>query len=738
MCNHIYSTKAARLPFGTGPGCPYPEFFSRAREAAADLPAAGSVFALPVDDSGACIFHSKEVAWKRGNDFVGKFLQLVQLLTADKTAKGYNFADFVFVGGGGQPAVGAEKTSLHITNTTFPKQAFFIGSQFLAPVTFEGVHFAGGADFCEATFATDLMCNKSQFCGLNFAAVKLRKRAFFTAVEFTSYVLFDGTQCTGTEPNAVVKFEDTRFAGITDFTDTVFTLGEQSSVNFLRTRFEDVVDFTNTQFHCQVVFSDVCFADRTEFIDTSFGLVKSSARHRGNAVEFNRIEVTAAAVLSFRSSDPQKKMFEHDVAMSFKEDPAGLLRFENVNFSKIGTASRERLNRLALSGRVEVGAGCIKYRFQSKVRAISVSDGNASLIIELCQTFTNYFTVSNGLNLGFEIVERTRSQVSFFYFTDEDLSEETFLSRLAQTEQSLWNLLAIRSDQHFLASAAMASPAPLAVKRNALVDAVDGISALLGTFFRVGVRIACGSWKEADTKSLLGAIRFNDEGAELRAHSLHKVIVDNYTGRTLLDINLRQNQLLPPMDVEILEMSTNSVVPILFLGANSMSSPLDLEREFSKIKTCIKLSKESNNLDLRHEWAVTVDSLRQALLDESPQIVHFSGHGAVEGIVLRNELGAPKVVSADALSSLFKLFKDTVRCVVLNSCYSEHQARAIRLHIQHVIGMSSAIADSAALAFTTGFYQALGSGRDIPFSFDLGITAIQMEGCPGENVPILL
>jgi hypothetical protein len=135
---------------------------------------------------------------------------------------------------------------------------------------------------------------------------------------------------------------------------------------------------------------------------------------------------------------------------------------------------------------------------------------------------------------------------------------------------------------------------------------------------------------------------------------------------------------------------------------------------------------------------VTVDSLMQAMLDESPTIVHFSGHGTESGIILEDESGEPKVVPADALSSLFRLFRDTVQCVVLNSCYSESQARAIRQHIKHVIGMRAGILDSTAIAFSTGFYKALGAGRDVPFAFDMGGVSIKMESASGEDIPILI
>lgn len=242
------------------------------------------------------------------------------------------------------------------------------------------------------------------------------------------------------------------------------------------------------------------------------------------------------------STDPQNKMFNHDVQISFKGDPTGIIRFENVNFNRITAGSQVQLIQLAKAGRVEIGSGCIKYRFQTEIRTISVSQRNAPLIIEICQTFTNYFTVSNGLNLGFEIVERDKTKISFFYFTDEDISEAAFGERLANTEQSLWNLLSISSDDQLLAPGDSTGASLTTDKASAVINAVDGISAMLGTFFRVGTRIAFGAWKEADTKALLGAIRFNDEGAENHAVSLHRVLVEKYTDRTLFGLNRQQNR----------------------------------------------------------------------------------------------------------------------------------------------------------------------------------------------------
>ncbi len=46
--------------------------------------------------------------------------------------------------------------------------------------------------------------------------------------------------------------------------------------------------------------------------------------------------------------------------------------------------------------------------------------------------------------------------------------------------------------------------------------------------------------------------------------------------------------------------------------------------------------------------------------------------------------GLGVAVPADALSSLFSLLKDDIRCVVLNACYSADQAEAIAQEIDCV------------------------------------------------------
>ncbi len=388
-------------------------------------------------------------------------------------------------------------------------------------------------------------------------------------------------------------------------------------------------------------------------------------------------------------------------------------------------------------GKVEIGSGCLKYRFQTKIRTLLIDENNQSLILELAQTFTNYFAVKNGFNLGFEIIERDNSKIRFFYFTDENISEDEFFDRLEKTEQYLWDLTSTGFDEQFVLL--YGKDETNLSKENAVINAVDGISALTNIFFRVGIRIAFGKWFQKDTKALLSAVDFNNQ-TWINAPNLHQILSDKYTGRKLFLVRDRQNPSLALSQnryrtiEENTNVDTKPKTKILFLAAKPSNSHLKLDEEVREIQTNLKLARERDNLELKQEWAITVKTLMQAILDEAPTIVHFSGHGQQEGIILQDEIGKPKMVSSDALESLFKLFKASIKCVVLNSCYSATQVKVIKSHIPHVIGMKSGISDKAAIAFSTGFYKAIGAGRDISFAFELGITAMNNPAASGRGI----
>ena len=167
---------------------------------------------------------------------------------------------------------------------------------------------------------------------------------------------------------------------------------------------------------------------------------------------------------------------------------------------------------------------------------------------------------------------------------------------------------------------------------------------------------------------------------------------------------------------------------ILFLAANPRSSSrLNLGKEVQEIEDGLRRSKLSDQFQLVQRWEVRPRDLRRALLEENPDIVHFSGHGKGKaGLVIVDNAEQPKPATGEALAGLFRQFPN-IKCVLLNACYAEVQAKAIVRHIDYVIGMKDTILDDAAIAFTTGFYDGLGYGINIEDAFELGRNAILWE-----------
>jgi hypothetical protein len=192
-------------------------------------------------------------------------------------------------------------------------------------------------------------------------------------------------------------------------------------------------------------------------------------------------------------------------------------------------------------------------------------------------------------------------------------------------------------------------------------------------------------------------------------------------------------------DCESVIASTLDTRTILFLASNPTDTGrLRLDKELREIEEGLKRSKEREQFNLVSRFAVRVDDLRRSLLDHSPTIVHFAGHGeGVDGILLENRDGQAFQVPNDALAGLFRLFVGEIECVVLNACYSDVQASAIAQYIPYVIGMKAAVSDDTGVEFAVGFYDALGSGKSMEEAFQFGRNAIALKGIPEDLIPVL-
>jgi hypothetical protein len=181
-------------------------------------------------------------------------------------------------------------------------------------------------------------------------------------------------------------------------------------------------------------------------------------------------------------------------------------------------------------------------------------------------------------------------------------------------------------------------------------------------------------------------------------------------------------------------------IVILFLGANpSDTTRLSLTQEVQAIDMILRSTDYRERFKLEQQWEVQAKEIPGKIMRFKPNIVHFSGHGSIDGrLIFQDSEGRSMPVKQESLTTIFRLLNDKVRCVVLNACFSESQAKAISQQIDVVVGMSHEIGDSDAMAFAGAFYEALGYGKDVGTSFNLAKLSISLSGLSDEYIPQLL
>jgi formylglycine-generating enzyme required for sulfatase activity len=180
-------------------------------------------------------------------------------------------------------------------------------------------------------------------------------------------------------------------------------------------------------------------------------------------------------------------------------------------------------------------------------------------------------------------------------------------------------------------------------------------------------------------------------------------------------------------------------VKILFVAANTQfGDQLALDEEYRAIERSIRLARHRDAFELIPQLAARPGDLQQALLEHSPDVVHFACHGSAEAeILLLGDGAVPGVISAEALASLFRVLQDNLVLVVFNACFASGPASAIRQHAGLAIGMRERIEDRVAMAFASALYGALAYGRSVRDAFDLAVAAVEVADARQRHVPQL-
>lgn len=197
------------------------------------------------------------------------------------------------------------------------------------------------------------------------------------------------------------------------------------------------------------------------------------------------------------------------------------------------------------------------------------------------------------------------------------------------------------------------------------------------------------------------------------------------------------------VDTAQVQVNEQAALKILFLSASPVDQMhLQVSREQREIRDRMRRAETRDSVTLIAEPHLQVSDLAGYLLQHRPHVLHFSGHGTNEAMLLMEDpaqAGKSIPVPVQAIEYLLKAVPDNLALVVLNACYSANkpeQAQALADAVGFCIGMEGTIGNQAAIQYAAGFYDGLTFGCTVRECLDLGVAALRLGGA--RDTPHLL
>jgi hypothetical protein len=188
-----------------------------------------------------------------------------------------------------------------------------------------------------------------------------------------------------------------------------------------------------------------------------------------------------------------------------------------------------------------------------------------------------------------------------------------------------------------------------------------------------------------------------------------------------------------PCDMELNRAKTmKNKIRILFLSANPWTtSRILVDEEAREVFEKLQEGPYRDRFELYRHSAIRAVDLQRLLMTYEPHIVHFSGHGSKkQKIILGGTPGRGKQVDRDGLVQVFALYRNHVRLIVLNACFTRPQARSLSQVIDYSVGAGKGIGDKEGVAFAGAFYRAIGFGRSVKAAFESAKAELALTRMP--------
>lgn len=413
MCNHKY-----KHSFTTTDICEWSSFFA---EIFKQTTVKNIKYPnLPIDKDGYCIFHSKDLLWKRENDFVQRLTELIYLLN-DSVYEDIALVDFVMVGNLSLEDDDYEEHKYHIesdnkdimyfTHTWCEKHFRIQHATFVDPIILKKCYFKYDLIIDNCVFqnslsikhiviGTDLLIENTPFNKNLVVNVKNRILGNFTII-------------------------DSRFLGRTNISDII--IEDHSVINGCY--FGETTDYTN--FNC--AFDGGLNFTRNEFghlcFDHCFFMGDSTFEDLKQKQSWQIYQPIIMGKIAFAGNE-NDLLFNSKTTIELTPDcfeEMGHIIFDYCNIKDLGTAFVTNVKELELMELVEIHPSCQVDRLTVVYEYQPYSNLKANIIEDFVNIITRYFGRWHSVNLTVNIYrERKKSKIKIVFKTTDNLTDEEF------------------------------------------------------------------------------------------------------------------------------------------------------------------------------------------------------------------------------------------------------------------------------------------------------------------------
>ncbi len=166
---------------------------------------------------------------------------------------------------------------------------------------------------------------------------------------------------------------------------------------------------------------------------------------------------------------------------------------------------------------------------------------------------------------------------------------------------------------------------------------------------------------------------------------------------------------------------------VLYLTANP-GMDLRTETEVRQVQQALRGAKYRDLVTIEQRPAATFQDLMDGLNDVRPHVIHFSGHGGGESLLMDGgSIASPseRPVSFELLVKALDATDSPPTLLVLNACDTLNGADVILPAVPVIIAMSDNVLDIAAILFAQHFYAALAGGQSVDSALKQAKVAIE-------------